>query len=84
MKVTKIVDQEVADKIDIQYIESQLTDIPDIGIIYVCTEEGGEEDEWIEEGIRYIVIQLPYPHVQNIEDARSLMLEKVKERLAIL
>ena len=81
MKVTKMVDEDISEKIDIHYIKDQFKEIPNVGIVYICTIEGGEEDDWTENGFRHIVIHLPYKTVKKIKDARPLMLAKAKERL---
>lgn len=82
MVVVKVVDQDVADKVDTIYIEEQFSNLQNIGIIYMCTPEGGEEDDWVDEsGMRQIVIHLPYTEVKQSIDARPLMLAKAKERL---
>jgi hypothetical protein len=82
MIVTKVVDQDVANKIDIQFIENHFAELAQIAILFVCTSEGGEDDDWIDEdGMRIIVIQLPYQEVLQLEDARPLMLKKTKQRL---
>jgi len=84
MVVVKVVDQDIADKVDTQYVEAQLSHLPNIGIIFICTPEGGEEDDWTDEdGLRHIVIHLPYFEVQKMPDARPLMLAKAKERLGL-
>ena len=52
------------------------------GIVFICTREGEEEDDWTDEdGVHYIVIHLPYKEVRKSQDVRPLMLEKAKERL---
>lgn len=86
MFVTKVVDRDIADKVDVQYIEDYFPDVSNVAIIYICTEEGGEEDEWMDEktGGRRIVIHLPYNEVKQMADARPLMLEKAKERLGLV
>jgi len=85
MTVVKVVDKDVADKVDTRYIAEQFTDVQNVGIIYICTLEGGEEDDWIDdEGFRNIVIHLPYKEVKKLGDIRSLMLAKVKERLGLV
>jgi len=85
MVVVKVVDQDIADKIDTQYIREQIPNLPNIGIVYVCTPEGGEEDDWTDEdGLRHIIIDLPYEEVQQIPDARPLMLAKARERLGLV
>lgn len=45
MVVVKVVDHDVADKVDAQYIAEQFTDMQNVGIVYICTVEGGEEDD---------------------------------------
>lgn len=82
MVVVKFVDEDIADKIDTQYIASKFSDLQKVGIVFVCTHDGEDDDEWTdEEGLRHIVINLPYNEVQKLEDARSLMLAKARERL---
>ncbi len=84
MVVVKVVNQDVADKVDTDYIREQFADLENIGIIYICTPEGGEENEWVdEEGMRHIVIHLPYKDVKRISDVRPLMLARAKERLGL-
>lgn len=86
MNVVKVVDQDIADKVDTQYIESQFTDVPNVGIIYICTLEGGEEDDWVDDetGMRYIIIHLPYKQVKKGIDIRPMMLARAKERLGLV
>jgi len=85
MVVVKLVDQDVSDKVDIPYIESQFADLQNIGILYICTLEGGDEEDWTDEtGMRYIVIPLSYKQVKRISDIRPLMLAKAKERLGLV
>ena len=83
MVVTKIVDEIIANKIDTKYISNQFSELENVSIIYICTEEGGEDDDFEEDGVRYIVIQLPYEEVWELQDARSMMLAKAKERLGL-
>ncbi|MBV6442481.1 MAG: hypothetical protein DYG98_22480 [Haliscomenobacteraceae bacterium CHB4] len=85
MVVVKVVYEDIADKIDTQYIRAQFSNLPNIGIVFVCTPEGGEEDDWTDEdGLRHIVIHLPYDEVQKMPDARPMMLKKAKERLGLV
>ncbi|MBL7782724.1 MAG: hypothetical protein JNM22_15970 [Saprospiraceae bacterium] len=80
--VTKIVEQDVADKVDTSFIASKLNHLKkEIGITYVCTNDDRGDDDWVEEGVRYIVIKLPYDEVKRSADIRFLMLAKLKERL---
>ncbi|MEZ4927925.1 MAG: hypothetical protein R3A50_16700 [Saprospiraceae bacterium] len=84
MIVLKIADQDVADKIDTAYIAKHFTSILEIGITFICTEEGGAEDDWIDEdGIRQIVIHLPYKEVKRKKDIRPMMLAKAMERMGM-
>ena len=85
MIVVKVVDQDIADIVDTYYIEQQLVGLENVGIVYICTSEGGEEDDWIdEEGMRNIVIHLPYKEVKRLADVRPLMLARAKERLGMV
>ncbi len=85
MNVVKVVDHDIFDKVDTQYIENQFSSLQNIGIVFICTREGGAEDDWTEEdGMRYIVIHLPYEEVRKSADARPLMLAKAKERLGLV
>jgi hypothetical protein len=85
MNVVKVVDHDIFDKVDTQYIENQFSSLQGIGIVFICTREGGEEDDWTEEdGMRYIVIHLPYEEVRQSADARPMMLAKVKEQLGLV
>ena len=80
--VTKIVEQDVADKVDTSFIASKLNHLKkDVGITYVCTNDDRGDDDWVEEGVRYIVIKLPYEEVKRSADIRVMMLAKLRERL---
>ena len=85
MVVVKVVDQEVADKVDTRYIEQQFAGLENVGIVFICTSEGGEEDDWTdEEGMRNIVIHLSYKEVRRLKDVKPLMLAKTRERLGLV
>lgn len=85
MNVVKVVDHDIFDKVDTQYIENQFSSLQNIGIVFICTREGGEEDDWTEEdGMRYIVIHLPYDEVRKSPDVRPMMLARTKERLGLV
>lgn len=47
----------------------------------MCTNDDRADDDWVEEGVRYIVIKLPYEEVKRSTDIRIMMLAKLKERL---
>lgn len=84
MDVTKIVEQEVADKIDTQYVSAQFPNVQNVGIVFLCTQDENdqEEDEWIDEKGRHnFIIRLPYDLVQRSTDIRAFMVAIVKERL---
>lgn len=84
MVVVKIVEEQLADKIDTEYIEDQFSHLENIGIVFVCAREGEADADYVEDGIRYIVINLPYEDIRQLEDARRMMLAKVKERLGLV
>jgi hypothetical protein len=86
MRVVKVVDENVAGKVDTRYIAEQFPEVQNVGIVFICTSEGGEEDDWVDDksGMRCIVIHLPYKEVIGMRDARPLMLQKVKERLGLV
>ncbi|MBK8194980.1 MAG: hypothetical protein IPK76_17870 [Lewinellaceae bacterium] len=84
MDVTKIVEQEVADKVDTQYVAAQFPHFPNVGITFLCTEDetDQEEDEWIDEkGRHQFIIRLPYDLVKSSPDVRDFMVAIVKKRL---
>jgi hypothetical protein len=84
MDVTKIVEQEVADKIDTQYISAQFSHVQNVGIVFLCTEDENdqEEDEWVDDKGRHnFIIRLPYDLVKHASDVRDFMVAIVKERL---
>ena len=83
MRVVKIVQEDVADKIDTLYILDQFRHIDKVGITFICTKDEQEEDDWTDEDGRHIVIRLPYKKVKRMSDIRPLMLAKVKERLGL-
>lgn len=84
MEVTKMVDEDISEKVDIDYIENHFKSVPDVRILYICTVESGEEDDWMEDGYRYIIIHLPYQEVKKMKDVRPLMLAKAEEKLGFL
>jgi hypothetical protein len=81
MEVIKIVEQEVADKIDTQYVSAQFPHLEDVCITFLCTLDDQEEDEWIDKGTHYFTIRLPYDLVKRSDDVRDFMVAVVKERL---
>ena len=84
MIVVKIVEQEIADKVDTQYVSAQFPHLPNIGITFLCTQDENdqEEDEWIDDkGRQHFIIRLPYELVKKSADVRAFMVAIVKERL---
>ena len=87
MDVVKIVEQEVADKIDTQYVSAQFPHVENVGICFLCTQDetDQEEDEWIDDKGRHnFTIRLPYELVQSSADIRPFMVAIVKERLGLV
>lgn len=83
MTVAKIVDQDVSDKIDTQYVSAQFPHRPDVGITFLCLDDDEqEEDEWLDsQGKHQFIICLPYDLVKNSPDIRDLMVTMVKNKL---
>ena len=85
MDVTKIVEQEVADKIDTQYVSAQFSHVQNVGIVFLCTQDENdqEEDEWVDDKGRHnFIIRLPYDLVKSSPDVRDFMVAIVKERMS--
>ncbi len=83
MTVAKIVDQDVSDTIDTQYVSAQFPHREDVGVTFLCLDDDDqEEDEWFDsQGKRQFIICLPYDLVKNAPDIRDLMVAIVKKRL---
>ncbi len=84
MIVVKIVEQEIADKVDTQYVAAQFPHQPNVGITFLCTQDENdqEEDEWVDDkGRHQFIIRLPYDLVQRSKDIRAFMVAIVKQRL---
>jgi hypothetical protein len=82
VEVVKIAAQEIADKVDTQYVAAQFPHVENVGIIFLCTLDDQEEDEWVDEKGRHnFIIRLPYDFVQRSNDVRDFMVAIVKERL---
>jgi len=84
MRVVKIVEEDIADKIDTLYISNLFRHIENVGITFVCIKDGQLEDDWVDEDGRHIVIQLPYSEVKQMADIKPLMLTCVKKRLGLV
>jgi len=84
MKVLKVVEEDISDKIDTYYILELFRHLDNVAITYMCTKNEREIDDWLDEKGHHIVIRLPYMQVNQLEDARPLMLAKAKERLGLV
>lgn len=84
MKVLKIVEEDISDKVDTSYILEQFRHLDQVGITFICTKDEYEEDDWVDEAGRHIVICLSYKEVKQLTDARPLMLTKAQERLGMV
>ena len=84
MKVLKIVEGDISDKIDTLYVWEQLNHIDKVALTYICMMDEQEEDDWSDENGRHIVILLPYKEVKRLKDVRPLMLAKAKEKLGLV
>ena len=87
MIVVKIVEQEIADKVDTQYVAAQFPQLPNVGITFLCTQDENDqqEDEWIDgKGRHNFIIRLPYELVRNSADVRPFLVAIVKERLGLV
>ena len=83
--VTSITQDDVWQKVDVNYIESKLTALGlDVTVVFICTtDDWRKDDTWKKKGRMYYAIRLPYDQVKALEDARPLMLEMVAKRLGI-
>ena len=82
-KVTMAVEQDVFDKIDIRFIESQIGD--DVAFLFACTNDSEWQNALLEtsDGKPLFVIKLSYSKVKRMgkEKVKQLMLAKAQERL---
>lgn len=84
MNVVKIAEQEIADKIDTQYVSAQFSHLDNVGVCFLCTQDetDQEEDEWFDEkGRHQFIIRLPFDLVKRSPDIREYMVAIVRERL---
>ena len=83
--VVRIIDEEILNKIDAQYVMSKLANVDmNAVIVFICTRENWrEEDSWEHKGETYYAIRLPYQQVKETDDVRPLMLELAAKKLRI-
>ncbi|MEI6410453.1 MAG: hypothetical protein WCR52_13780 [Bacteroidota bacterium] len=84
MKVLKIAEEDVADKIDTLYILDLFRHVDRVAITFMCTKDGRTVDDWVDENGHHFVIRLPYLDVKEMTDVKPFMLAKVQERLLSL
>lgn len=85
VEVVRIIDEEVLNKIDAQYVKSTLSHVDmNAVIVFICTKENWrKEDTWKHKGKTFYTIRLPYQQVKETDDVRPLMLELAAKRLGI-
>lgn len=81
MNITKIVEADIADKIDTQYVLDHLKHIDHVGITYICTDDDRNVKDWVDQDGIHIIIKISYHKVKKLEDVRVLMLERAVKRL---
>ena len=85
--VTFIVEEDVHQKIDTDYLQKELSGIPgDVALVYVCVNDDWRKDDtWKKKGTKYYRIVLPYEKVKAMSSGqvRALMLRLAKERLGL-
>jgi len=85
VEVVRIIDKDVLNKIDAQYVKSKLSHVDlDAVIVFICTnEDWRKEDTWKHKGETYYAIRLPCQQVKESDDVRPFMLELAAKRLGI-
>ncbi|MCW5923795.1 MAG: hypothetical protein KIS77_15725 [Saprospiraceae bacterium] len=87
LKTARIVEQDIAPKLDDEYVRQLLKDVDgNVGIIFACTKGDWRRNySWKKDGWRYYRIVLPYEKVAAMDAAevREWMLQLAKERLGL-
>lgn len=87
LKTARIVEQDIAPKLDDEYVKQFLKDVEgNVGIIYACTKGDWRRNySWKKDDWRYYRIVLPYEKVAAMDAAevREWMLQLAKERLGL-
>ena len=81
-RVNSIVDHDVADLVDDDYVQQRIQ--ADVYITFACVAPNNrKDDQWVKNGKTYLVIQLSYEQVKasTRAEVRQLMLDKALERL---
>lgn len=85
MFVTKIIAEEIMDKLPLDKIKEMLPNTPDVNITYVATKKEREEDKWIKDGKTFYRIVLDYDMVatKSIEEilleVKKVTMEKLNQ-----
>ena len=81
--ITKIIAEELVDKLPLDKIKRMLPSIPDVCITYCATKKERKEDKWLKDGKTFYRIVLDYNMVatNSIDD---ILLEIKKITLAKL
>lgn len=86
--ITQIVEENIAPKLDIEYVKHFLGDLDgNIGLAFACTKGDWRRNySWKKDGWRYYRIVLPYEKVAAMDAAevREWMLRLAKERLGLM
>ena len=78
MFVTKIIAEEITDKLPLDKIKEMLPSKPDVSITYCATKKERKEDKWVKDGKTYYRIILDYNMVATKSiDEVLLEVEKI-------
>lgn len=83
MEVTKVVDQQISDRINTQHVAAQFEGV-NAGVVFWCTEFDDEPDEWewIGTGGRPgFAILVPYSVALSHPDIDGYLVELVRQRV---
>lgn len=84
MFVTKIIAEEIVDKLPLDKIQDMLPSTPNVNITYVATKKEREEDQWVKDGETFYRIVLDYDMVASksideiLQEVKRITLEKLK------
>ncbi len=85
--ITQIVEQDIAPKLDTEYVKQFLEDVEgNVGIAFACTKGDWRRNySWKKDGWHYYRIVLPYEKVAAMDavEVREWMLRLAKERLGL-
>lgn len=89
MFVTRMVEEDVRQKIDVDFIKKELSSniAGEVALVFVCVNDDWRKNgTWKKKGIKYYRIVLAYEQVQSLpaQQVRALMLKTAKERLGLV